>query len=86
MSPREKSSDKITRPNGELDMAIQFVKGVGPKLAERFKTLGIETVGDLLWHVPSIYQDQRVATPLRDVRAGKVWTVRGIVTSFSIET
>ena len=34
------------------DTPIQYVKGVGPRLAERFARLGIATVGDLLCHYP----------------------------------
>ncbi len=39
------------------DTPIQYVKGVGPKTAERFARLGIETLGDLLCHYPRRYID-----------------------------
>ncbi|HSG71701.1 MAG TPA: DEAD/DEAH box helicase, partial [Planctomycetaceae bacterium] len=31
---------------------VQFLKGVGPPRARLLEKLGIETVGDLLWHLP----------------------------------
>ncbi len=36
---------------------IQYLKGVGPKRAELLKKLGIETVGDLVYHLPRNYLD-----------------------------
>ncbi len=36
---------------------IQYLKGVGPKRAELLKKLGIETVGDLIYHLPRNYLD-----------------------------
>ncbi len=64
-----------------LDTAIQFIKGVGPKLAERFRALGIKTARDMLWHIPHSYQDQRTITPLNRVKTGELVAVRGLVTS-----
>ena len=43
------------------DTPIQYVKGVGPRLAERFARLGIATVGDLLCHYPRRYIDYSTA-------------------------
>ena len=36
---------------------IQYLKGVGPKRAELLKKLDIETVGDLIYHLPRNYLD-----------------------------
>ncbi len=36
---------------------IQYLKGVGPKRAELLKKLDIETVGDLIYHLPRNYFD-----------------------------
>ena len=32
------------------DTPVQYLKGVGPKLAQRFEKLGIRTLADLLQH------------------------------------
>lgn len=41
----------------ELDRNIQYIKGVGPKLAYKFKKLNIETIRDLLYYIPRDYED-----------------------------
>ncbi len=41
----------------KLDDSVMYLKGVGPKRAELFKKLGIETVRDLLYHLPRHYFD-----------------------------
>lgn len=43
----------------ELDQSIQFIKGVGPRVAERFATRGITTVEDLIRFLPRRYEDRR---------------------------
>lgn len=41
--------------------SIQFLKGVGPKKAELFGRLGIETMDDLLFYFPRRWEDRRLA-------------------------
>ena len=36
------------------DTPVRYLKGVGPKTAERFEKLGIVTLADLLCHYPGI--------------------------------
>ena len=36
---------------------MRYLKGVGPKTAERFEKLGIVTLADLLCHYPRRYLD-----------------------------
>ncbi|MCC7102914.1 MAG: hypothetical protein IT206_07535, partial [Fimbriimonadaceae bacterium] len=48
-----------------LSTEIQYVKGVGPKLAPLFSKLGIETARDLLFHFPRRYEDRRHLPPIR---------------------
>jgi ATP-dependent DNA helicase RecG len=40
-------------------MPIQFLSGVGPKRAAQLASLGLKTVGDLLYHLPFRYEDRR---------------------------
>ncbi|MFW6108791.1 MAG: OB-fold nucleic acid binding domain-containing protein, partial [bacterium] len=62
------------------------VKGVGPAVAERLGELGIETVRDLLWHFPRLYQDRSKLTPIAELRPGAreavTGTVRDVKTSY----
>ncbi len=43
---------------GNLDMSIQYLKGVGPKRAYRLRRLNIQTVRDLIYFVPREYDDR----------------------------
>ena len=40
-----------------LHQPLSVLPGVGPKLAEKFKKLGIETLEDLLLYFPFRYED-----------------------------
>ena len=51
----------------KLDVSVQFVKSVGPKRAESFKKIGINTIGDLLFYFPSRHLDR--TTVLTAVKA-----------------
>lgn len=46
-----------------LQQPVQYVRGIGPRLAQAFARLGIHTVEDLLYHTPRRYEDRsRFAT------------------------
>ena len=51
----------------ELETPLQFVKGVGPKLAELLKKQSLFTVQDLINRFPRGYQDNRILSRLSDV-------------------
>ena len=42
----------------QLDQSVQYLKSVGPKRAESFKNIGINTVRDLLFYFPSRHLDR----------------------------
>ncbi|MDR5683951.1 MAG: ATP-dependent DNA helicase RecG [Armatimonadota bacterium] len=49
-----------TRTAYDPNMPVQYLKGVGPSLAEALAArLGIRTVEDLLYHLPRRYEDRR---------------------------
>lgn len=41
-----------------LDQSVQFLKSVGPKRAESFQKIGINTIRDILFYFPSRYLDR----------------------------
>ncbi len=63
----------------ELITPVQYVKGVGPKLAEILATKGIATVGDLLHYLPFRYEDRLNPRGIAELRAGEMATVIGEV-------
>lgn len=65
-----------------LETEVQFLKGVGPKLAEQLNKLGLKTVRDLFFHLPRRYEDRTNTPPISSVRPGEFVTIRGRVTEF----
>src|ERR1700675_2165784 len=59
----------------ELTTPVQYVKGIGPKLAEILATKGIVTVGDLLNYLPFRYEDRLKPRGIAELRAGEMATV-----------
>ena len=52
----------------KLSTPIQFVKGVGERLAKQLSILGIHTVYDALFHIPTRYEDRRENSRIMDVQ------------------
>ena len=50
---------------------IQYVKGVGPKLAKLFERKGILTVEDALYFLPRCYEDRRKLKKISELKAGR---------------
>lgn len=61
------------------DSPIQYVRGVGPRRAEAFATLGLRTIGDLLSYYPFRYEWHQGDVQIADVEPGKAATIRGEV-------
>ncbi|MBI5343320.1 MAG: DNA helicase RecG, partial [Deltaproteobacteria bacterium] len=59
--------------------SIQFVKGVGPKIAEKLAARGIRTPQDALFFFPKGYEDRRHVLPLRALKPGMTVPVKGTV-------
>jgi ATP-dependent DNA helicase RecG len=63
----------------ELTTPVQYVKGIGPRLAEILATKAIATVGDLLNYLPFRYEDRLNPRGISELRAGEMATVIGEV-------
>ncbi len=55
--------------------SVQFVKGVGPRLADVLGAKGIHTVDDLLHYLPFRYEDRVNPRGIAELRAGEMATV-----------
>jgi len=62
-----------------LFQPVTVLNGVGPRVAERLKGLGIETLQDLLFHLPSRYEDRTRISPMGGLRPGERVVVEGEV-------
>jgi ATP-dependent DNA helicase RecG len=60
-----------------LETEVQYVKGVGTKLAQVLSKLNIYTLGDLLFHLPRRYEDRRHFRKIAHARPGDAVTVSG---------
>ena len=68
----------------QLTDSIQYVKGVGPKRAELFKRLAINTVEDALTHLPRRYEDRGNFKKISQIKYGEIETISGIVKAAGI--
>jgi ATP-dependent DNA helicase RecG len=59
----------------ELSTPVQYVKGVGPRIAEVLAAKGIHTVGDLLHYLPFRYEDRLNPRGISELRPGEMATV-----------
>ncbi|MGA9509049.1 MAG: ATP-dependent DNA helicase RecG, partial [Candidatus Sulfotelmatobacter sp.] len=59
----------------ELTTPVQYVKGIGPKMAEILATKGVATVGDLLHYLPFRYEDRLNPRGIAELRPGEMATV-----------
>ena len=58
---------------------VTTLKGVGAALAEKLAKVGLETLQDVLFHLPLRYQDRTRVTPIGALRPGQDAVVEGVV-------
>ncbi|MBI1860659.1 MAG: ATP-dependent DNA helicase RecG [Deltaproteobacteria bacterium] len=63
----------------DLSTSLQYLKGVGPKLAETFAKRGLFTFEDALYYLPRTFEDRRQPTPIIRLVPGLKAVVRGKV-------
>ncbi len=51
-------------------LPVSTLRGVGPKAAARLAAIGIETVQDVLFHLPRRYEDRTRIVPIGELRVG----------------
>jgi ATP-dependent DNA helicase RecG len=59
----------------EPSTPVQYVKGIGPRLAEILAAKGLATVDDLLHYLPFRYEDRLNPRSVAELRAGEMATV-----------
>ncbi|MFA6432081.1 MAG: ATP-dependent DNA helicase RecG, partial [Candidatus Margulisiibacteriota bacterium] len=66
--------------NKDLETSVQYIKGVGPKLAKVFEKVGVRTVEDILYFIPRSYEDRRNVKPIVQIRPSPLEVIKGKVT------
>lgn len=83
-SPHSETAEtEAPEPSDTLERPITDLKGVGAKRAEQYARLGIETVEDLIWHLPHRYDDFSRVRPIAGVEAGESLSIIANLRGFS---
>jgi len=61
------------------------LKGVGPALALKLNELGIHNVQDLLFHLPSRYEDRTRILSIRSLKIGQLAQIQGEVVKCAVQ-
>lgn len=77
-------ADKLLELDAQLDASVQNVSGVGKKWAQRLRRLGIETIRDLLYHLPHRYEDFRTLRKISELMYGDTVTITGTVENTTV--
>ncbi|MGE3536390.1 MAG: ATP-dependent DNA helicase RecG [Candidatus Tectimicrobiota bacterium] len=85
-SPLPAAAPVTGKPDDPLAQPVQFLKGVGPKRAALLAKMALHTVQDLLWRLPTRYEDRRHITPIGRLRWGQRETFCGTVSALQTQT
>jgi ATP-dependent DNA helicase RecG len=58
----------------DLETEVQFLHGVGPKMAEKLKRLGVETAHNLIYYFPRDYADYTKITKIGGIGSSNIKT------------
>jgi ATP-dependent DNA helicase RecG len=81
---------KVTEPEEvfesttALEAPLTTLPGIGPKTARTLKKLGLETLGDLLWHLPRRYDDYTRLKTINRLWYGEEVTIIGTVEDIQV--
>ncbi len=67
-----------------VNIPVTQLKGVGTVMAEKLAKVGIENLQDVLFHLPSRYQDRTKVTPIAAVKPGQDAVILGTVMAANI--
>ncbi len=67
------------------EQSVATLQGVGPRMEERLRRLGLTTLRDLLFHLPIRYEDRTRITPIISITEGRSCVIEGEVFDSHIE-
>ncbi|MDQ6857582.1 MAG: ATP-dependent DNA helicase RecG [Chloroflexota bacterium] len=79
MASRTTPSSSPRNRSTSLDLKVEALPGVGEESVKLLERLGIRTIGDLLWHLPTRYLDFSDMRPVRHLIAEREQTTEAIV-------
>lgn len=59
-----------------LNTSIQYLKGIGPKRAEFYNKIGINTIEDILYYFPRRYEDRTKLIPISELKEGDTQIIK----------
>jgi ATP-dependent DNA helicase RecG len=83
--PAPVSAGELEASFQKLSQPVQFLKGVGPKIAELLGKKNISTIEDLLFFLPRRYEDRRSIKSIAQLQFGARETFIGTVLSTDIK-
>lgn len=60
----------------DMSAPVEEIKGVGPKTAETLHAVNLNTVGDVIYCLPRVYENYQTATTIAELKPGNV-VIRG---------
>ena len=84
MNAGEPAAGECVAPRVPLAASATTLPGIGPGSAAKLARLGIETLRDLLLHLPFRYQDRSRSVPIGELAAGRECLVTGQVLEANI--
>ena len=67
-----------------LETPLQFVKGIGPRIAQTLQEKRIATIEDLLYHLPFRYEDRLRPQLIEDLKPGEMASLIGEVRGMAL--
>ncbi len=58
------------------DISVRYLKGIGPKKAQFFSKIEINSLDDLLYSFPRRYEDRTNFIPISDISVGQSYTIK----------
>ncbi|EGT2198982.1 ATP-dependent DNA helicase RecG [Clostridioides difficile] len=67
----------------DLYKDVQYVKGIGPKKADKLNKLGIFTLKDLLYYFPRQFEDRNNLKKIAQLEDGEKVTIKAVISSIN---
>jgi ATP-dependent DNA helicase RecG len=86
VSSQTAAAEPRQRRREGLDSPVTIIKGIAPKVANKFAKLNVRTVGDLLYFFPRRYVDYSRRKPISELIEGEEQTIIGTIWQAKVAT